>query len=138
MITFADSTRISFRTHLDRRGLTPPDVITYTLGDTTELPGTQNEMDRPLRRSVNGGVPMTIGVVTEFKLKYFGDGGAVMAPPIANDDLPLIQVVEVTMEVQNPYALARRLGEVHEGERDALYSTSLWQQTRLTSQNQRR
>jgi hypothetical protein len=42
------------------------------------------------------------------------------------------------MEVQNPYALYRPPGMVMAGERDALYSTSYWQQTRLASQNFRR
>ena len=42
------------------------------------------------------------------------------------------------MEVQNPYALYRPQGMVAAGERNALYSTSYWQQTRLASQNFRR
>jgi hypothetical protein len=40
--------------------------------------------------------------------------------------------------VQNSNALARNSVQVQEGERSALYSSSLWQQTRLASQNSRR
>jgi hypothetical protein len=57
---------------------------------------------------------------------------------VPNDRLNEIHVVEVTMEVQNPYAIYRPRDQVQAGERDALYSTSLWQQTRLASQNSRR
>jgi hypothetical protein len=42
------------------------------------------------------------------------------------------------MEVQNPYAMMRSKEQVMGGERNALYSSSLWQQTRLASQNTRR
>jgi hypothetical protein len=77
-------------------------------------------------------------VVTIFTLKYIARSGEILPVPVPNDRLTEIHVVEVTMEVQNPYAILRRDGEVLPGERNALYSSSLWQQTRLASQNTRR
>jgi hypothetical protein len=49
-----------------------------------------------------------------------------------------IYSVEITMEVQNPYAVISSGGEVAGSVDNALYSNTLWQQTRLASQNSRR
>lgn len=136
-IIAADSHYIAFLVDLDRNGGTI-DTIRYFLGDTTELAHTPNELDRFLHRNVNGGTPRQVGVVTTFTLKYIARSGEVLPIPVPQDRLTEIHVVEVTMEVQNPYAILRRAGEVMPGERNALYSSSLWQQTRLASQNTRR
>jgi hypothetical protein len=114
------------------------DTITYSLGDTTELHRTQNELDRFLKRRVGGGPNDPIGVVTTFRLRYFTPAGEELSTPVPTARLNEIHVVEVTMEVQNPYALARWPGVIPAGERAHLYSSSLWQQTRLASQNSRR
>jgi hypothetical protein len=114
------------------------DTITYSLGDTTELQKTQNELDRFLKRRVGNGAHSPVGVVTVFRLRYFTPAGEELPTPVPTGRLNEIHVVEVTMEVQNPYALARRPGVVPTGERAHLYSSSLWQQTRLASQNSRR
>ena len=136
-ITRADSTSISFLMDMGRDGGVP-DTITYSLGTVGELSDTQNELDRFLKRKVNTDPVLNVGTVTTFSLKYFTRGGEMLVTPVSTDRLNEIHVVEVTMEVQNPYALYRPKEQVQAGERDALYSTSLWQQTRLASQNSRR
>jgi hypothetical protein len=135
-ILAADTTSVRFLCDLNKDGII--DTVQYALGDTTDLSGTMNERDRYLFRSVNNAPAMPAGVVTLFGLRYLAKTGEVLTTPVASDRLSEIHVVEVTMEVQNPHALYRKKGEVHAGERDALYSSSLWQQTRLASQNSRR
>ncbi len=135
-ILSADSTRITFLCDLGHDAVI--DTIRYILGDTTELRDTQNELDRFLYRSVNGSTPAQVGVVTTFRLQFFARSGEQLDSPVQYDRLSEIHVVEVTMEVQNPFALYRQQDQVHAGERDALYSSSIWQQTRLASQNSRR
>ncbi len=136
-MTRADSTAISFLMDMGRDG-GAPDTITYSLGAISELAETQNELDRFLKRKVNTEPILNVGTVTTFALKYFTREGEQLSTPVVTDRLNEIHVVEVTMEVQNPYALYRPKDQVQAGERDALYSTSLWQQTRLASQNSRR
>jgi rRNA processing protein Gar1 len=136
-IVRADSTAISFLTDLGRDGGVP-DTVKYSIGTVSELSDTPNELDRFLKRKVNNQQLLDVGTVTTFGLKYFTREGDQLATPVATDQLNEIHVVEVTMEVQNPYALARPEEQVQAGERDALYSSSLWQQTRLASQNTRR
>ena len=133
----ADSTSISFLCDLGRDGGFI-DTVRYSLGPTSELSGTPNEFDRNLYRSVNGGQKAIVGVVTTFHLAYYTRGGDLLQVPVTSDRLSEIHVVEVTMEVQNSAALARNPTQVKDGERSALYSSSLWQQTRLASQNSRR
>ena len=132
----ADTARIKFLTDLDRNGSI--DTITYFVGDTTELSQTQNKLDRYLHRKVNNAMTGKVGVVTQWKLRYITAAGEVLPTPVDVDRLTEIHIVELTMEVQNPYAQLRKKGEVGAGQRDALYSSSFWQQTRLASQNLRR
>ncbi len=114
------------------------DTVRYFVGTTAELGGTQNELDRPLYRVQNGSAPSMVGIVTVFSLKYIDYNKTEMATPISFLDLKNIQTIEITLEVQNPYADYRTVGTVQAGERNALYSSSLWQQTRLASQNFKR
>jgi hypothetical protein len=99
-------------------------------------------MDRFLRRSVrwfNGTVENgNVGVVTYFHVRYIDATQDTIATPVTGTDLNRIKEVEISMEVQNPYALYRPRNMVYAGERDALFSTSYWQQTRLASQNFKR
>ncbi len=133
----ADSSSISFLSDLGRDGGLI-DTIRYSLGAVSELAATPNELDRNLYRSVNGAQKQIVGIVTTFRLSYFSRDGEAISLPVPSDRLTEIHVVEVTMEVQNSAALARSSVQVKEGERSALYSSSLWQQTRLASQNSRR
>jgi hypothetical protein len=136
-ILLADTNSITFLTDLDRDGAAV-ETISYFVGDTSELASTQNNLDRYLHRSVNGGVSTKVGVVTVFKLRYITRCGELLPTPVPSDRLTEVFVVEVTVEVQNPYAVSRRAGESAPGQRSALYSSSIWQQTRLASQNSRR
>jgi len=133
----ARDTSIAFLTDLDVDGNI--DTIRYYTGSTGELSGTQNDSDRFLYRQVNSGQRSAVGTVTGFHLRYFTQAQAdTLVPPIPTEDLGSIKIVEITLEVQNPYALYRRQTQIAPGERDALYSTSMWRQTRLASQNLRR
>jgi hypothetical protein len=136
-ILHADSTSITFLTCLDGTGI-HIDTIRYWVGSTADMSGTQNELDRPLYRSQNGAAASIVGVVTTFSLKYIDFNKDPMTTPIAASELRNIQNIEITVEVQNPYAEYRDPTQVQTGERNALYSSSLWQQTRLASQNFKR
>ncbi len=136
-ISGADSTSITFLTSLDRTGVNI-DTVSYSVGDTTELAATQNSQDRYLYRKVNGSAKQAVGIVTVFSLRYFTRLGDQLSAPVLSTNLGEIHTVEVTMEVQNSAAPYRPKWAVQSGQRDALYSSSLWQQTRLTSQNTRR
>jgi hypothetical protein len=135
-ILLADTSEIRFLYDIGLDGTV--DTVYYAMGLTSELPGTQNELDRPLYRRVNQEQPLSVGAVTVFNLKYLTKLGEVLATPVNASRLTEIHTVEITMEVQNPYAILRSPGMVRAGERNALYSSSLWQQTRLASQNMKR
>ena len=119
------------------------DTISYWTGPASEMTDTQNEMDRKLyRRCTPDGKPSTtdvIAIVTQFGLDYQNLYKDSIAAPtgtgVVASRLSEIRVVVVTVEVQSPYAPYRYKGMVHSGERDAWYSSSLWQQTRLVSMN---
>ncbi len=136
-VLYADAGRISFLSDLGRDGGVI-DTVTYMVGDTAQLLDTQNEMDRYVFRRVNSEPVLRVGVVTLFRLTYFTQSGEYLPTPVPPDRRSEIYSIEVTVEVQNPYAPYRPPEMVQTGERNALYSSSLWQQTRLASQNLRR
>jgi len=136
-IAQADTSSLTFLIDL-RNGGSPIDTVRYILGPVTDLSHTQNTLDRYLYRRENSDETRPIGVVTVFHLDYTTRSGERLTSPVDPGRLIEIHVVEVTMEVQNPYAMLRRTNEVTPGERDAMYSSSIWQQTRLASQNSRR
>jgi hypothetical protein len=121
---------------IDRNG-SSPDTVRYFLGSISEMNFTQNEQDRYVYRTVNGTNGMKVGVVTTFRLRYIANTGEELSAPVASDRLSEIHEVEITMEVQNPYALYNA-GSTGVGNESALFSSSYWQQTRLASQNSRR
>jgi len=138
-ITFAGDSSIAFLLDANRDGTI--DTIRYDLGPVSELSRTPNEMDRFIHRTVSSpGNTETgnIGVVTYFHMLYINASGDTLAAPVSQALLGSIKEVELSMEIQNPQALYRPQGTVKAGERNALYSTSYWQQTRLASQNFRR
>jgi hypothetical protein len=135
-VIWADSSGIGFLYDVDLDGYV--DTVRYFAGVPSEMLNTMNELDRPLYRRVNGGNPLMVGAVTVFRLRYLTRAGVVLSTPVPSDQLSEIYSVDITMEVQNPYALSRPEESVRSGERNALYSSSLWQQTRLSSQNMRR
>jgi hypothetical protein len=137
-ILYADTSRLVFLSDLARQGVSL-DTIQYSIGDTSELASTENELDRFLYRKQDSQPPMVVGVVTVFHLNYITKSGETLTTPVDVGRLSEIHVVEVTLEVQNPYAMSRKPEDVAaNGGRKALYSSSLWQQTRLASQNSRR
>jgi len=131
-IVEADSGAISFLTDLDRNGTV--ETVRYYIGPTSELHNTQNEGDRLLHRTVNAGTVSSIGAVTIFDLSFLTQQGDLLPRPVPLARLSEIHTVEVTIEVQNPYAPLNPMGDNPQ----ALFSSSLWQQTRLASQNTRR
>jgi hypothetical protein len=138
-ILAADTSSMTFLMDAGRNGTI--DTLRYEMGSISELSRTQNEMDRFLRRTLKEPAGTSVnntGVVTFFHLRYITATGDTLVTPVASADLGRIKEVEMSMEVQNPYALYRPPNMVAAGERDALYSTSYWQQTRLASQNFRR
>ena len=136
-ILTADTSTIVFLTVLNRTA-TVPDTVRYFIGDTTDLSGTQNERDRLLYRRVNSEKVLSVGTVTVFHLDYVTKSGEDLATPVDPGRLAEIHVVDVTIEVQNPHAPYRDANTVKAGQRNALYSSSMWQQTRLASQNSQR
>lgn len=136
-VIFARDTAITFLSDIDRNGT--PDRIEYWSGSVSGLAHTQNEKDRFLHRRVNGGARQSVGIVTDFRLRYYSQGQLdTLTPPIAANDLAMIKIVEITLEVQNSYALYRDPRDVLPGEQNALFSSSYWRQTRLASQNFKR
>ncbi|HUI09627.1 MAG TPA: hypothetical protein VL221_04815 [Bacteroidota bacterium] len=135
-ILAAGDSSIAFLCDVNRDGTM--DTISYTLGPTSELAATQNEMDRYIHRQLNSEAPTSPAVVTYFHLTYITATDDTLVTPVSAGDLGRIKEVEISLEVQNPYALYRPQGMVAAGQRNALYSTSYWQQTRLASQNFRR
>jgi hypothetical protein len=132
----ADSSSITFLTCQSYGGSI--DTVRYFVGDTTELRATQNQKDRYLHRRVNSSKVTNVGVVTYFKLAYCNQVGEVLPTPVPLDRLSEVYTLEITMEVQNPYALYRKHSTSNSGEPNALYSKSFWQETVLTSRNVRR
>ncbi len=132
----ADSTGLTFLMDLDRNG-SAIDTVRYFAGDSTEMTYTDNQHDRFLYRTVNGTGGLKIGVVTMFRLRYLTMAGTQLPTPVPWDRLSEIHEVEITLEVQNPYAVSSS-GTSGVGATNSLHSSSYWQQTRLASQNSRR
>lgn len=136
-VVVAQDTAIGFLEDIDLNGII--DTVRYFTGPVGELTRTQNDSDRFLYRQVNSASKNAVGVVTRFHLRYFSQEEAdTLVPPIPSTDMSAIKIVEITLEVQNPYAEYRHQSQVQPGERNALYSSSMWRQTRLASQNLRR
>jgi hypothetical protein len=136
-VVSAEDTAIGFLEDMNLDGNI--DTVRYFTGPVSEVKGTQNDSDRFLYRRVNSAPKNAIGVVTRFHLRYFTQGEAdTLTPPVGALYLKSIRIVEITLEVQNPYAEYRHQSQVKPGERNALYSSSMWRQTRLASQNLRR
>jgi len=135
-VLHARETDISFLIDLDRSGA-PLDTVRYFTGDSTEIFQTANEHDRYVYRTVNGVAGAKVGVVTMFRLRYLSLDGEQIAAPVPTDRLSEIHEVEITLEVQSPYAM-HAAGTAGAGSQNMLFSSSYWQQTRLASQNSRR
>lgn len=153
-IRSALDTAIMFLSDIDRNNVV--DTVRYYTGPLSELAGTQNDSDRLLHRRINSGVVSSVGAVTRFSLAYFTQGQVdTLIPPrpgqplwhihrpsgidsAATVDFRQIKVIQLTLEVQNPYAIYKRQDDPTIGTRGALFSSSMWRQTRLASQNLKR
>ncbi len=145
----ADTHSIAYLMDFNRNGTV--DTVYYWIGALSDLAYTQNDSDRILYRKIGPGmagevlspgddltIPHGLGYVTKFDMMYYSQAQVdTLAPPVAAGDLKMIKVIQMTIEVQNPYAPFKRT-EVAEGEPDALFSSSMWRQTRLVSRNLRR
>jgi hypothetical protein len=127
--------KMRFRPDLNNPVTNPICKIKYYSGPPSELSATSNPLDRFLYRRVDNNAPDCIGMVSQFKLVYFKKDGDSLNTPVPSNLLTSIRIVEITMEVQNPNAIMRDPSTVKAGEQSALYSVSLWKQTRLASQN---
>ena len=134
VILYADVDRLEFATDLrnDDCGLPGVDIVTYYLGEPGEM-NYQNEEIRVLYRKVNDCEPSGVGLVTHLELKYFDIIGNELTTPLIEP--ANIYMMEIELEVQSPYGVYRDPSTVQEGERDAVYATSMWRQTRLASKN---
>jgi hypothetical protein len=154
VILHARDTSITFLSDVNADGTI--DTVRYYLGPLTDLQATQNDSDRLLYRKLNSRPAFSIGAVTRFSMKYYGQSQIdTMVPPrpgqpnwivhrpsgvvVENPfDHREIKVIELMLEVQNPYAVYKRADDPTVGTSSALYSSSMWRQTRLASQNLRR
>jgi len=89
----ADSERISFYSDVDRDGNI--ELVTYMLGDTTEVSGTTNPRDRILRRIVDNDTISgpSLGL-TKAKFSYFNGSG------VETTNLSEIQYVKAELWIE--------------------------------------
>jgi hypothetical protein len=128
VITEARDTSIQFNIALRPEINTIPTTVKYYSGSINELTSSENPNDRYLYRQEGINTPQRIGLVTQFSFKYLIVNGAQMSTPITDEDsLGKIRIIEITMEVQSPFAAYL--------DPEKRYTSALWKQTRLASQN---
>lgn len=134
VILYADDDEFRFATNLkdDNCSVAGIDVVTYSLGPKGDT-SYQNEEIRILYRKVNDCEPAGVGLVTHLEFKYFDILGDTLITPLIEPGN--VYMIEIEMEIQSPYGVYRDPNTVQEGERDAVYATSMWRQTRLASKN---
>lgn len=131
VITEARDTCISFLMALRPEPQSSPIVIKYYSGHVNEIPDTENPNDRFLYRQEAGKAPQRIGLITQFTLRYMGEFGELLPTPVtAQSDRINIKIIEITMEVQAPFAAF-----LDPEDPEKRYASALWKQTRLASQN---
>jgi len=105
----SDSSSISFFADLDNDGTV--ETVTYQLGPTSEVSGTNNPRDRVLRRSVNGtSVGGSLGVVA-FQMITYDISRTVTA------DTKLIKSIDYILTAESPFPV------------DSVYAISSWRGT---------
>lgn len=129
-ITVAMDTCIEFQMALRPEPKYPMSKIRYYTGSVNELASTENPNDRFLYRKQDSDPPQRVGLVSQFTLKYFNKGGDSLTTPIMDEDeLGTIRIIELTMEVQSPFASTLS----PDGKKS--FEVAMWKQTRLASQN---
>ena len=133
-ITEARDTCIGFDMALRPEFNSPIRHVKFYAGSTLEdgVKETENPVDRFLYRQIQGQQPERIGLVAKFLLRYMESDGTLFNPAPGIDPSKLIDVriIEITMEVQSPFAAYL--------DPEKRYTSALWKQTRLASQNLKR
>src|SRR5664280_142325 len=120
-IVAADSTSIKFIVDLNRVG--GMDTVNYYLGPATELNSTANPRDKILYRILNNAAKMGSDAgITRFYMVYFNAMGDTIHTPVSTTDLPLINDIELNMNIENITI-------------DSSLANSYWRQARLTVPN---
>jgi len=120
-IIAADSTSIKFISDVNKVG--GMDTIYYYLGPATELNSTANPRDKILYRIVNHDAKMGSDAgITRFYMVYYNAMGDTIHTPVSSTDLPLINDIELNMNIENITI-------------DSSLANSYWRQTRLTVPN---
>jgi hypothetical protein len=128
VITEARDTCIEFRTTLRPEPTAFPTTIKYYAGSISELTSSENPNDRYLYRQEGINTPQRVGMITQFTFKFMdNDGEKLITPVTIESELEKIRIIEITMEVQSPFAAYL--------DPEKRYTSALWKQTRLASQN---
>lgn len=146
--TITEATMHSIRFRYIPDGTTSESTVRYFVGDTSELKFTDNPFDFYLYRQVDSNTPVRIGIVTRFELRYLANitqvdaDGNILFDGVSyldslNTPLSTIRMVEVTVEVQNPYSLVSKTEE-NIADPKKRYAQGIWKQTRLASHNLQR
>jgi hypothetical protein len=135
IIMSAQRNRIKFRTKLNPSS-SNVDSVEYFLGNIGEVPF-RNDSVRFIKRKINNESPQTVGLATKLSLKYYTQQAAdTLAFPIPPEDCGEIKLIEITLEMQNPYAAFKKDPRMLQpGEQSEIFSSALWRQTRLASRN---
>ena len=120
-ILAADSTSITFISDVNKNGIM--DTVYYYLGPASELISTANPRDKILYRIVNNAAKMGSDAgITRFYMVYFDVNGDTIHTPVSSGYLPLINDIELNMNVENTAI-------------DSSLANSYWRQSRLTVPN---
>ena len=120
-IISADTSSIKFVADLDQNGIM--DTVYYYLGPASELNATLDPRDKILYRIVNSAAKMGSDAgITRFYMVYYNVNGDTIHTPVSATDLPLINDIELNMNIEN-------IGI------DSTALFSYWRQARLTVPN---
>lgn len=111
------------------------DTVQFYCGSTSELTDTDNPEDRFLYRKLNSYQPQKIGLVSDFRLKYYDTAGDMMTTPVSSSLLVNIRLIEINMAVQNPYSLMAYEESMDEWQKKSRWALGVWRQTRVASPN---
>lgn len=111
------------------------DTVQFYCGSISELAATDNPHDRFLYRQFNSLPPQRIGLVANFRLKYYDTAGDLMSTPIPAGILVNIRLIEIDMSVQNPYSLMTYEETMEEWQKKSRWALGVWRQTRVASPN---
>jgi hypothetical protein len=124
-----ESTRLRFNADMNRDGT--PEIVEYQLGNLMTL--TPNDSDRFLWRTQSPGQPQNVASgLIRFQLRYMARDNFRVLGAITAANIDSIGAIEITLELQSPYAIIRQGQTKQESYRE---TTTLWRQTRLIARN---